>query len=431
MTTLPSGTPMVVGHGARPLASESHWLLSTAGKWTEEDEKEWKRQQHRENMVFFRRKKKEQQAELRSQHQQLELRLQQHLAMQRRAASRASTSRHEITNTSQKQGVLRDLVAEREALKTENAALRDEIDKHEKLRDFVRESSEGLRSHAQQRVSSASSQEGSNSDSSTSTCSSSSSSSVAEFMMQHRGWRVQFPGGEPSFHFHPFTKPQLDAIRQGYDSRFAVNPHTEEVGSLFGWQVKRAPLVQHPTLNVLVSRVRYSRRIHCAGGSAQATMKQLDSDSWTVLTTPELWARIHNNSMTSQVLQVLDEDTHVLVRNTFERSMRTNVRYLNLVSRRRTQHDDGRRSITYAMVVVTSDANRRSQEAEPHRDVYWVNEGGAYMTLSQIDDTTLEVVYDHCSGCMSEQHAQFCLIEWGHIVVRWEQLVTPSRLLAL
>jgi len=206
----------------------------------------------------------------------------------------------------------------------------------------------------------------------------------------------------------------------------------EEVGSMFGWQVQRAPLVPHPTLKVLVARVRYTRRIRCAGGSANSTMEKLDADSWPVLTTPELWRQIHSETVTSQVLQVVDEDTLVLARNTPERALGVNVRYLNLVSRRRAQHADGRRSISYAMVVVTSEANKRSHEAEPEcRDVHWVNDGGAYMTLSQIDEDLLEVVYDHCSGCMDEQHARRCLVDWGHIVIRWEQLVTPAKMLVL
>ncbi|EGZ18770.1 hypothetical protein PHYSODRAFT_502304 [Phytophthora sojae] len=436
-TMQPTTAPLRIGHGARPLASESHWLLSTAGKWTEEDEKEWKRQQHRENMVFFRRKKKEQQAELRTQHQQLEQRLQQHLAMQRRAASRASQNHRYGTSRDKKHAAVCHLIAETEALKIENVALRDQINKHKTLQDGVLEAGDGLEYDATEPTSSVASRDGSSSDTSSSggslssgSSSSSSSSSLSHLVSLQRGWRVHFSGGEPSFHFHPFAKEQLDSIREGYDARFAALPLLTNVGSILGWEVERAPLIPHPALKVLVARVRYTKRIHCAGGSAHATMDMLDAESWPVLTTPELWQRIHNGSVTSQVLQAVDEDTFVLVRNAPEHSLGVIIRYLNLVSRRRIQYPDGRRSIIYSMVVVTSAANQRSREAEPERrDVHWVNEGGAYMTLSQIDHGTLEVVYDHCSGCISEQHAQHCLVDWGHIVIRWEQLVTPSRVL--
>ncbi|KAF4032609.1 hypothetical protein GN244_ATG15541 [Phytophthora infestans] len=433
MSVRPTTAPLRIGHGARPLASESHWLLSTAGKWTEEDEKEWKRQQHREKMVFFRRKKKEQQAELRNLHQQLEQRLQQHLAMQRRAAARATRDQRP-GQAEEKRSAVVHLIAETEALKIENTALRDRIDRHKTLQESVVEAGDGLESAATEPTSSISSRDGSNSDSSMSGSSlSSGSSSLSHMASLQRGWRVHFSGGEPSFHFHPFSKEQLDAVRQGYDAKLTVSPPMELVGNMFGWDVERAPLVQHPSLNVLIARVRYTRRIHCAGGSAHATMDKLDSDSWPVLTTPELWQRIHNNVGTSQVLQAVDEDTYVIARNTLNPTLGVHVRYLNLVSRRRIQLPDGRRSVNYAMAVVTSDANKRSREAEPEaerRRVHWVNEGGAYMTLTQIDRDTLEVVYDHCSGCMNEQHAQYCVVDWGHIVIRWEQLVTPSRTLA-
>ncbi|KAL4158936.1 hypothetical protein PRNP1_004710 [Phytophthora ramorum] len=434
MTARPTTTPLSIGHGARPLASESHWLLSTAGKWTAEDEKEWKRQQHRENMVFFRRKKKEQQAELRTKHQQLEQRLQQHLAMQRRAASRVSRLQHRPSTKQQKHADVCHVIAETEALKLENAALRDRIDSHKALRQQATGAGDGLESDVTEPTSSVASREDSSSDSSLSggsESSASSSSSLSHLISLQRGWRVHFSGGEPSFHFHPFAKEQLDAIREGYDAKFAVLPPMENVGSLLGWEVERAPLVRRPGLNVLVARVRYIRRIHCAGGSAHATMDKLDVDSWPILTTPELWRHIHSGAVASQVLQVVDHDTYVIVRNTPERALGVHIRYLNLVSRRRAQRADGRRSVTHALVVVTSDANERSREAEPEgQGVHWVNEGGAYMTLSQIDDDTLEVVYDHCSACMSEQHAQYCLVDWGHIVIRWEQLVTPSKVLA-
>ncbi|KAG6941357.1 hypothetical protein JG687_00019704 [Phytophthora cactorum] len=53
------------------------------------------------------------------------------------------------------------------------------------------------------------------------------------------------------------------------------------------------------------------------------------------------------------------------------------------------------------------------------------------MTLSQVDDSTLQVTYDNCTGCKDELYAQSLLMEWGHEAIRWEQLVTPSRLLAM
>ncbi|KAG6945850.1 hypothetical protein JG688_00016346 [Phytophthora aleatoria] len=88
--------------------------------------------------------------------------------------------------------------------------------------------------------------------------------------------------------------------------------------------------------------------------------------------------------------------------------------------------------ITYVMVIPDSKANKRSREAEQSRnEVLWVCEGAAYMTLSQVDDSTLQVTYDNCTGCKDELHARSLLMEWGHEAIRLEQLVTPSRLLAM
>eukprot|EP00644_Phytophthora_capsici_P008984 jgi/Phyca11/561227/estExt2_Genewise1.C_PHYCAscaffold_60441 len=161
-------------------------------------------------------------------------------------------------------------------------------------------------------------------------------------------------------------------------------------------------------------------------------METLEATSWPVLTAPELCPCVHRSNSTSIKLQEIDNDTVVIVSDTPEQSRGMNLRYLTMMHRRRSVDNEGRRCITYVMAIPDSKENKRNREAEQSRDrVLWVCEGAAYMTLKQIDNSTLEVSYDNRNGCKNERHAQQLLIEWAHEAIRWEQLVTPSRLLAM
>lgn len=454
-------------------SGESHWLLSAAGKWTEEDEKQWKRQQHRENMVHFRRKKKAQQAQLRAQHRQLELQLQQHLAGQRRALARASGtarggggshgSRAEAVD--ELQGALQGLVLEREDLRRENLALRERVAHHERMHALITHEAHTIatgadaaslttgsakNSSSTRRTNSADDRDGSNSDSSASAASSYSSSLASSSpslgpnrvaspsnldptLAAQGGYRVFFDSGAPSFHYHPLSKQQCDAIKLQYDVLFSARPIGEEVGAMLGWRIERAPLVRKPELdNTLLARVWYTKRIRCAPGSVRPAVDKLALDTWPTLVEPALWSKIHTYTVTSQLVQVVDKDTYVMVRNVPDPATGVkHVRYLNLVQRSTETNAFNQRVISYSMVVATSPANSRSQDAEREDGIMWVRFGGATMSLVEVDHETFDVVYDHCSCCLSERHAQQQLVDWGTIAVRWEQLVLPSRLLCL
>ncbi|ETM54121.1 hypothetical protein L914_02496, partial [Phytophthora nicotianae] len=88
----------------------------------------------------------------------------------------------------------------------------------------------------------------------------------------------------------------------------------------------------------------------------------------------------------------------------------------------------GKRVITYTMRVADSDSNKRSRLAEAD-EVQWITEGGAQLTIAEVDGRTVDVVYDHWGGCESELHAQYLFVQWAHYALRWEQMVLPSNLL--
>lgn len=56
------------------------------------------------------------------------------------------------------------------------------------------------------------------------------------------GWRVCFSRREPSFYFHPFSRPEFESSFEVCDRMLAVNlPCSSIQGSLFGWTVRHAP----------------------------------------------------------------------------------------------------------------------------------------------------------------------------------------------
>ncbi|KAF1772443.1 hypothetical protein GQ600_9024 [Phytophthora cactorum] len=376
-------------------SGQRHWKLVDEAADDTEDKKQRKQRLHREEMVQFRLRKKLKETELRTQHGQLEQELQHSLAQYKLHAMEGPHS-HE-GEVPKVQVELRELIVQTEALRVENSTLRDAVASHNKLQQLIHLEASRL-------------------------------TKDEDGVLEDRGRRVNFAEGQPSFHFHPFTKDECSTIVQRYDEAMTMTDANEfvTVGTLLGWKVERVPLVRHNNGKWMVTRVRFSKLIQCAARASSSTMETLEAASWPVLTTPELCPRVHRENCVSLKLQEVDADTVVIVSNTPQFSRGIHLRHLTMMHRRYGTDEEGRRMITYVM------ANKRSREAEQSRnEVLWVCEGAAYMTLSQVDDSTLQVTYDNCTGCKDELYAQSLLMEWGHEAIRWEQLVTPSRLLAM
>lgn len=387
-------------------SSDRQWKLVDNESPSSESKTQRKLRVHRQEMVQYRLRKKQKNGALREEFQRLTMQMQQHVEKWRTHCAKPSYSEGTTVSGTGNSRVdmlqhqFEELVMEGEQLRDENAALKRAVGGRQKVQSVISTEANWL------------------------------VVDPVDSVLSGDGWRVRFDDGVPSFHFHPFSREQCAATVKRYDEAFRGGiSEFQEVGSLLGWRVERVPLVQHANGKWLVTRVKFTKQIHCAGVSSD-TMNELDKKSWPALTTPELCPRVHRAATTSQTLQELDEDTVVVVSNT-PQSSRLHVRYFNLIHRRRAGND-GRRTISYAMVIPDSAVNRRSREAERSREeVRWVCDGAAYMTLTQVDETTLEASYDVCSGCKDELQAQRLLIEWAHEAVRWEELVSASRLLAL
>lgn len=126
----------------------------------------------------------------------------------------------------------------RELLRKHNVALLDEIKRREKFQNTVREASEDPMEKEESTLPSSS---------------------------EGAGWRVDFEGGGPSFFFHPLTRGEFDATMEHFDAEMKTGKALlSMVGTLFGGEVRKAPLVTASDGKSLVVRTRVSKRLRCS-----------------------------------------------------------------------------------------------------------------------------------------------------------------------
>ncbi|GMF65391.1 unnamed protein product [Phytophthora lilii] len=107
-----------------------------------------------------------------------------------------------------------------------------------------------------------------------------------------------------------------------------------------------------------------------------------------------------------------------------------NLRYITLADRSSGKLLNGKRIDKYVIALADSELNARNREAEgPDEHVKWVVDGGVHITLAEVDDRTIEVVYDQWAGCHGEEQGRELYIDWLTFAIRLEQHVSPSRLL--
>lgn len=174
----------------------------------------------------------------------------------------------------------------------------------------------------------------------------------------------------------------------------ASEPPTVSLGGEFlEWNVLHAPVLSAAEDHSLVAMSRFTKRVHCSLSVAAESMNKEERYSWPVIVTPISWGGVTSGRASTQVLQEFDDNSCVLVHNV---QGCTNLRYICLVRRHQWTEREGKRAITYTMLIADSEANKHSRFAEANEDeVQWVTEGGAHQTMIEVDAGTIDVVYDH------------------------------------
>ncbi|OWZ02873.1 hypothetical protein PHMEG_00025490, partial [Phytophthora megakarya] len=151
-----------------------------------------------------------------------------------------------------------------------------------------------------------------------------------------------------------------------------------------------------------------------------------EEDFRPLLKTPNDWNFTKRSEISVQVLQEIDSYTRVMVHDI---PGQTSVRYVFLARTAQWELPDGKRRMGFSMMTIDSETNKRSRDSEiPDKHIEWITETWAYLTLTEIDDSSVEVVYEHCAECETESHAGYLMAQWVQFLVRWEQFVVPSNL---
>ncbi|KAG3044447.1 hypothetical protein PC122_g24844, partial [Phytophthora cactorum] len=338
-----------------------------------------RREQQRRRMIRWRKQKKEKRTDMFEERRRLEKQLQRQVLQARVAFDNVT-----IRSVAEAH---RHVTVERAALMSENVALREAIENKVKVRALMER-------EAQEFLDQIRSEE----------------SPVRE-KRDDDGWRVQFPNGAPSFYFSPFAREEYDCILKNNDVVYAErHPCTATVGKILGWTVDYAPLVRNEAGTSLVAHARFTRRLRCSLDNTDRILPRLDKNVWPVLVTPRSWGCAQADSICYQPLQSFDENALVMVGNI---PGEVHLRYLVLARHTREKRSDGKRVDKYILTIGDSEANLRNRQAEGEQEnVRWVLEGGTYMTITEVDESTVDVVFDQWAECLSEVHGRELYIDW-------------------
>ncbi|ETO75210.1 hypothetical protein F444_09172 [Phytophthora nicotianae P1976] len=356
-----------------------------------------RREQQRRRMIRWRKQKKEKKLDMVEERRRLEKELQRRVLEARMAFD-------ELTIRSAAEAY-RHVTVERAVLMSENVALKEAIEDKLKVKaQLERETQEFLDQIR-------------------------SNEPPVLARRDDDGWCVQLPNGAPSFYFSPFTWEEFDNILKNNDVVYAErHPCTATVGKILGWTVDYAPLVRNEAGTSFVAHARFTRRLRCSLDKAHRILPHLDKNVWPVLVTPRSWGCAQTGSICYQPLQNFNENALIMVGNI---PGEVHLRYIVLARHTREQRPDGKRVDKYIMAIADSEVNFRNRQAEGEQEnVKWVLEGGLYMTITEVNENTIDVVFDQWSECLNEMHGRELYIDWIRFPVRIEQYVSPARLLS-
>jgi hypothetical protein len=379
-------------------------------KWPQELKNQRKKKLHSKQMERYRYRRAADKKNMLDEKCRLEIELERRLQKQR------------CDGVSLGDGDQRDmqrLVLEREALRDESVALRQEIAKCTKFQRVIHGARDKLVPQLDE--------QGSHADSINTTVRL--VDSIWKPVQEQGGWRVHFPGGDPSFVFHPFSRSEFDTILRRHDAKAsAKSTDLKLTGNFLGWSVYHGATM--PGNRGLVGHARCSKRVNRSLDSIMDSMRNDDGSSkWPVMpTSRDLDATAE---ISIQTLQELDESSSVIVRSY---SGSINCRYMCVVQRSRPQLIDGKRALKFYYLIGDSEANARSRDTEPSagNDVCWIiEEVGCSLTLVEVDQSTVEVIFDSFAVFETSGQALRHFTKFGRLVMRWEQLVLAPNLLKL
>ncbi|OWZ01652.1 hypothetical protein PHMEG_00026920 [Phytophthora megakarya] len=345
--------------------------LASNELWEAVMREQWRREQQRRRMVRWRKQKKEKVADMVHTRRLLERELQRRV-LKARMATDAMTPR------SYEEAFQLNTV-EIAALTRENLVLQETIAQHTKVESMLEHDIKEFTPPAPPPATIKTKKE-----------------DGQTLLQDETGWRVPFPNGEPSFHFHPFTKDDFDSVVNNEDVIHAEHhPCSVNVGNLFGWNVDYAPLTRNFD-GTFMAHARFTRRVRCSIDRAEKLLPRLDKSKWPKLVTPRSWGLVQTGDFSCQVLQTFNKNALVMACNI---PGEVNLRYIALAQHTQNHGADGKRVDKYILAIGDSEANCLNREAE------------------------VDIVYDQWAGCLTEMDGRELYIDWIRVPLEQNSVV--------
>ncbi|KAJ0406041.1 hypothetical protein P43SY_010097 [Pythium insidiosum] len=365
-----------------------------------------KRRKHREAMVEFRRRKKTSFQQMKQQEQRLQDALQIKLREYRARYERSTGDELRDAERTTPWRRLLDRFASaltlKESLLRENRAMESAITELRKYQRFVQD--EAVRTTPDD----------------------------ARFAEMQGSW-VQYLDDEAPFFFIPVTPAENATLwRDSFARAMKLRADFESqrfpftTTQMLGWRAERSLQEVDATLRVM--RFRFIKRVP----RRYATCDELQSLTWRVVYEPEANYRLYSARIHVKVLQDIDENTFISLRSAPQKDGSLNVRYFLFNSRLEYRDSQERRAVTLFHTLIDNASMRHAVDvaSNPDKPIHWLRDGLLCTTFTDIpEDDSVEVEYAGYMYCHNEEQARFFMIETCSLLMRWEQMVTPPRLI--
>lgn len=243
-----------------------------------------------------------------------------------------------------------------------------------------------------------------------------------------RGIWTHFTEDEEPFYFEPYHQHTAHRLirdmyqeSKAFNLRFTQRQLNSIENHYLGWKVQRS------VTNRKHLRFHFTKRVACHSSFDMAN--DLLNETWKMFHSPELYARLYRTVMVSRVVQRVDESTSVILRNSPSDNRTHHVRMVTMVSKVEEYNESGERSLSILTLVVDPPQIAR----QSRNGIVFLRNAYTYISFTETQDEVtgqpmVEITYGGHGDCPSEPHAMYLLVETGAVLVRWEQVVMPMRL---
>lgn len=265
-----------------------------------------------------------------------------------------------------------------------------------------------------------------------------------------KGYWVYFSGDEEPIYYEPLTVQSCEASMQTVYRRmidlyqdFSLERIAIHERNCFGWKVQRPMQFTSTAEDRRLLRFQFTKTIRRVNDSMDAIVNR----TWEAFHNPALFAKIYSTVVVTRVVQRVNDNMTVLIQNAPSPSGQINVRYFNILARMQGVNEKRERVVALVKTIVnpasinttsrgeTSSADDQ-QPATPlwtqPNDIEWMKQGFSFLLLTDAhaDASTgerfIKMHYGTHYECISEEQAQYLMIEVLGLAARWEQLVLPT-----